>query len=791
MKTPKFITYVTRGFKGLESKSVENNKDHIVENSSPIASKFHEFDEQKKSFEIINYAGHEKFVDDITERESSVPENAVYDITVRDIDAIVPVTDDVDIPASTFRMWILAFGLATVIAGVDAFFLMRYPSVSIAAIVALLVAYPLGQLWYYIIPQWEIKLPRGIRVSLNPGRFNRKEHACLYIFVNICVSAKLVNTLIIEQIKFFGVNIGIGRAILFNLCSYLSSFGWSGLALPILVYPPTLIWPSVLSSCALFKTFHDNDNTKACNWTISRLRYFFIVFVASFIWYWFPDLIFPALSSLGAWISWCKPSSAVLSQIFGVKTGLGLFPLTLDWAQISSLSNPLITPWWATCCIFTSFVFWIWIVLPGLYYQNHWQVAHFPIMTNSIYTVSGESYDAQKVVDSKWELVTQKYQEYSPVMLPIAFIINIALSLGAFSSMMISFFLRFPTDVIQPICHVFKYSDIHTKLLKKYKRVHWGFYLASIIVSLGLGFAFTEGWHDIQIRSYGFVVSMVIGAALYIPLSLIESRSSFTISMQAFFEIVAAFWFNGQPMALLYFYSFGFGTLQHAMHMTQSAKIGHYMKVPPRLVAALLFTSGIWSSLVNSAVTGWIMYHVRDVCTSNAENNMTCRSPKTQFNSHLIWGLVGNHIFSSDGRYSFVMWFFLVGAIVSVVVYLLQISFPKSSWKHVNPALLLGGAAQIPSVTGINYSTWAAVAFCFNYLIRRGYYSWWKKYNLITAAAMDCGVAIAGLFIYFCVVYTGGSSNFSWWGTTVSSAGCDKKGCAHLSVSDISKPSGW
>lgn len=109
MKTPKFITYVTRGFKGLESKSVENNKDHIVENSSPIASKFHEFDEQKKSFEIINYAGHEKFVDDITERESSVPGNAVYDITVRDIDAIVPVTDDVDIPASSKSKLILFF----------------------------------------------------------------------------------------------------------------------------------------------------------------------------------------------------------------------------------------------------------------------------------------------------------------------------------------------------------------------------------------------------------------------------------------------------------------------------------------------------------------------------------------------------------------------------------------------------------------------------------------------------------------------------------------------------------
>lgn len=71
-----------------------------------------------------------------------------------------------------------------------------------------------------------------------------------------------------------------------------------------------------------------------------------------------------------AWISWCKPSSAALSQVFGVKTGLGLFPLTFDWTQITSLNNPLTVPFWSVCCIFGSFVFWIWIVMPGLYYQT-------------------------------------------------------------------------------------------------------------------------------------------------------------------------------------------------------------------------------------------------------------------------------------------------------------------------------------------------------------------------------------------------------------------------------------
>ena len=57
----------------------------------------------------------------------------------------------------------------------------------------------------------------------------------------------------------------------------------------------------------------------------------------------------PFLSTIGACISWCNPSSGVLSQVFGVQTGLGLFPLTFDWSQITSLSNSLTTPFLAVC----------------------------------------------------------------------------------------------------------------------------------------------------------------------------------------------------------------------------------------------------------------------------------------------------------------------------------------------------------------------------------------------------------------------------------------------------------
>lgn len=710
----------------------------------------------------------------------------VVDITVNDISEIV-VTEDEPLPCLTLRMWVLALVFGTVIPGIDAFFLMRYPSISIGGLVGQLLAFPCGVAWAKVVPKWKV-----LGIELNPGPFNMKEHACITMFVNIGYSSKLVNTAFAEQIKYFGVNIGIGRGILSNMSAYLISFSWTGFTLPILVAPASLIWPGVLGNCALFKTLHSRENKPADGWTISRFSFFALVFTGSFIWYWFPDLIMPFVSYIGAWISWVRPSSAVLGQVFGVQNGLGMFPLTFDWAQISSIGNPLVTPFWAVACIFGSFVFWIWIILPGLYYSNKWQTAHLPIMTNSIFNKNGTKFLPKKVVDKDWNLDVKKLEKYSPVVLPISFLMHIALGLATFAALWVNFAFRFKTDVYERIKHKDTDTDIHNQLMSKYKYPSVYLYFIPLVIGLALGFAFCEGWNrDTQITSYGFIVAIIIGGALYVPLALVESRANLTVSMDSFFNIISAFWFQGKPMSLLYFYMFGFATLQHAMHMSQSAKIGHYMKVPPKASMFVILLAGIWSACVNPSVTGWVLYNVKDVCTTTAKNNMICRSIQASFNNHLVWGLLGKHIFGSGGRYTFVFYFFIVGAAIALAVHLLRIFLPKNKFlQNLNPILLVGGAAQIPSVTGINYSTWFVTAFIFNFIIHRRKHHWWKKYNLVLATGLDCGLAIAAIIIYFCVVYTGGSDNFSWWGTTVADSSCDAKACPYRPADKITLPAG-
>ena len=67
--------------------------------------------------------------------------------------------------------------------------------------------------------------------------------------------------------------------------------------------------------------------------------------------------------------------------------------------------------------------------------------------------------------------------------------------------------------------------------------------------------------------------------------------------------------------------------------------------------------------------------------------------------------------------------------------------------------LLFFPPANSHTATAINYAPWALVNFVFNKIIYKRYYAWWIKYNYILAAALDTGLALSGIVIFFAVTY--------------------------------------
>lgn len=209
-----------------------------------------------------------------------------------------------------------------------------------------------------------------------------------------------------------------------------------------LVRPATMIWPANLVTVALFRTLHessedgDEDDIISVEDTqgegdqghemkqgsavirsrkkrrMGRLKFFTYVSLGSFIWYWFPNYIFPTLTAFSIFC-WIKPQNVVLSQLTG-SNGLGIGTISFDWATSTSALSPLVTPWWAQVNILVGVVIVAWIIAPIAYYSNLWNSKNFPILTAGLFREDGTPYDKAMVLTNN-VLDPVKYEEYGPL----------------------------------------------------------------------------------------------------------------------------------------------------------------------------------------------------------------------------------------------------------------------------------------------------------------------------------------------------------------------------------------
>jgi len=224
-----------------------------------------------------------------------------------EVRAVVPETDDPDIPVNTLRMWILGVIWTLIGAGVNQFFSLRYPAVHIVSIVAELLAYPMGVALAHILPICSINLPYFGKWRVNPDRhFNVKEHVVIVIMANVTIGfagGADATGIIQAAISFYGFKLAPGFSVLVVMCCQVLGFGIAGLCHQWLVEPASIIWPGVLGNCALLNTLHSRANAVADGWKITRLKFFMVVMACAFCWYWLPGGLFVALSYF-TWVCW-------------------------------------------------------------------------------------------------------------------------------------------------------------------------------------------------------------------------------------------------------------------------------------------------------------------------------------------------------------------------------------------------------------------------------------------------------------------------------------------------------
>ncbi|KAG8726233.1 hypothetical protein FRC12_023583, partial [Ceratobasidium sp. 428] len=108
-------------------------------------------------------------------------------------------TDDPDMPANTFRAWVLGIIWAILLPGLNQFFFFRYPSVTIGNLVAQLISYPMGRFLAYVLPRRRI-----FGIDLNPGPFSIKEHVLITVMATVGATSAYATDIVAVQRVFYG-----------------------------------------------------------------------------------------------------------------------------------------------------------------------------------------------------------------------------------------------------------------------------------------------------------------------------------------------------------------------------------------------------------------------------------------------------------------------------------------------------------------------------------------------------------------------------------------------------------
>jgi OPT family oligopeptide transporter len=412
--------------------------------------------------------------DSSAEDDEDPPDNSPYPQVRASVSAI----DNTTLSINTPRMWTLSLFFAILGSSTNLFFSLRYPSVSITPVIALLLVHPLGLIWDQLFKRRDDPKEefidgygsrrtlihintghhdannvqrvdgrwRNLRLWLGQGKWNEKEHSCVYISSNVSFGFAFATDVIVEQTHFYNQKVGITYQLLLILSTQILGYTFAGLTRRFLVRPGGMIWPGTLMSAAMFTTLHKEENTIANGWKITRWKFFFIVWVSAFLFYFLPGLLMPALSYFSV-ITWFAPKNVVVANLFGVASGLGLFPVTFDWAQIAYIGSPLLTPFWAAMNVVGGLVIVMWIIAPIAYYKNLLFSSYMPILSSSVFDNTGNIYDVSRILTKDFLFDKEAYHKYSRVYLPITYVLSYGLQFAALASLLTHTFCWHGRDI--------------------------------------------------------------------------------------------------------------------------------------------------------------------------------------------------------------------------------------------------------------------------------------------------------------------------------------------------------
>ncbi|KAF5347710.1 hypothetical protein D9756_010325 [Leucocoprinus leucothites] len=444
-------------------------------------------------------------------------------------------------------------------------------------------------------------------------------------------------------------------------------------------------------------------------------------------------------------------------------------------------------------------------------FTNTWSSKFMLISSHGSYDNLGNAYNVMRILNADTTFNEDTYKAYSPLFISTIFAMTYGLLFALIMAMLTHCFLFYRKQIwTQVRCSMREQPDIHAHLMSWYKQVSEWWYACIFFFMFAFSVITITIW-DTKFPVQYFILALVVSFFYVIPVGMIQAITNQQVGLNMVSELIIGYALPGRPIAMMMFKTWGYITmsqgksLKHiisshlfthgplALQFTADFKLGHYMKIPPR--------SMFWVQVIASAITGtsqlavqaWMFSNIPDICASDQKDGFIC--PRTQVfgTASIIWGVIGPIRQFSKGQVYYgkfsLLFFFPVGFVCPIISWLISKCFPNSWIRYLNFPVIFAQTAFIPPASAVNYIPWGIVGFTFQYLIRCHHFSWWTKYNYVLSAALDSGIAITAVLIFFCLQYPkngaiGENSILKWWGNTVFSNTEDAAGKPMLTLGD-------
>lgn len=707
--------------------------------------------------------------------------------------------DDPSIPCETFRVYLI--GLIWTVLGtfINTYFQDRQPSIALSSAVVQLFVYPCGKLSEFL-PHWGFTI-RGFTFELNPGPWTYKEQMLATICYNVSsVAAYVVSNIQVQKMEMFYNNdwVDFGYQFLLMFFTNFMGFGLAGLVRKFVVYPEAAIWPTNLPTMAMNNALTKGEKKEVINgWRISRYNFFFLLTALSFLWYWVPDYLFTALSTFN-WMTWISPNNFNLAAITGSQSGLGLNPITtFDWNIITFL-NPLILPFYAQLNLYIGGLVAL-VITAAFWYTNYKWTGYIPVISNSLFTNTGDYYEVTQVVDSNSLFDVEAYEAYGPpfysagslvvygaffLIYPFSFFHVLIMKWDQLKNA----FIQLSRVVTRKSNSTYDgFDDPFSRSMTKYKETPEWWFMVVLVISLVFGILCVQ-LYPAETPVWSLFFALALNFIFLIPLSIIYATTGFQFGLNVLVELIIGYAIPNNGLALMLVKALGYNIDGQCQIFLGDLKIGHNLRLPPRALFRIQIISTVIYSFVSLGVVNLAMQTIEDYCHPHQPQKFTCPSSTTFYSSSVLWGVIGpKKIFS--GIYPELRWCFLIGFLLVFPVVFIQKWFKRNKLvQRFQPTLIIGGMLNW-SPYNLSYYTPSFIAsFFFMNIIRKRFFAWWNKYNYILSGGLSAGVAFSSIIIFFAVQYH--DKSISWWGNNVNAEGLDYIGPARLNAT-LQAPGGY